>query len=704
MKRVFIFTFALFVFFSAGYINSYGSVKKKQLAESKDFNSGQGYSLIVGISNYDHDDKYPLLKTPAVDAAEIGKILKANYGFDVTVLKGNVKKKHIISALRKIHKTAGENDSVFIYFAGYGEIESLYDYGWWIPSDAKKKDISSYLDNRVVHTLIRSMKAKHVLLVSNSSFSKVYLGKQADTNLNINKKQLADLTMKKSRVCITFGENRPVVMSSSSKYSLIGEKLISILKKHKTTSVSSRKIYNKILSFSKKSGKTPVYLTLKNTGDEKGEFVFEPEASVIPVVVKIEKVKDTKAAVSFALNVKGAVILIDGKKMVLTEAGKYNLLLGRHTVSVSKKGFVPVEKDIYIKEIKTDTIKINLIPEKKKTGRLFFKKHPLTARISILEIKRKYKEGMSLDVGKYTIVSTASEYEKNKMVINIKENIDNNYTVTLKPVPAFINSLNMKFVAIDRGHFMMGSPLDEKGRKKDETLHRVNISNDFYIMDAEVTIGQWKKFIKETKYMTDAQTDEGAWIYSDFQWEKDEDSKWDEPGYTVNDFLPVTCVSYNDVKAFLNWINKKDKRNYRLPSESEWEYVCRAKTTTSFSFGNCLSDQKANYDAGILWNNCSKGEFRKTPLKVKSFKPNAFGVYDMHGNVSEWCSEIYKDYNSAAGTDNQSYVVRGGAWETYPQDCRSAGRNESMASEGYSNLGFRLVSDIKGEKHRPPHK
>ncbi len=705
MKRISIFTCTLLMFFSAGYINVYGSVKKSnQQTESKYINSGKFYSLIVGISSYDHNE-YPSLKTPLHDAVEIGRILKKNYDFDVTVLKGNVKKNDIISALRKIHKIAGENDSVFIYFAGYGEIESLYDYGWWIPSDAKKKDIASYLDNRVVHALIRSMKARHVLLVSNSSFSKNYLDRPADINLNINNKQITALTRKRSRVCITFGENRPVATSSSSKYSLMGKNIISILKKHGGKVISSSKIYNKIFSFSKKRGKTPLYFTLKNTGDEKGEFVFKlkkrviEEKSITSLAVKVDKEKGKKADISFALNVADFVILIDEKKIVLTGNLKYNLPVGRHTVKVSKKGFIAVKKDIYVKPESKNHIKINLVHEKKKTGRFFLEKHPLTARVSILRIKNKYVEGMSLDTGKYTIVTTASGYEKNTMHINIKEDIDNNYKVNLKPEPEFINSLNMKFVAIVKGSFMMGSPESENGRKKDEILHRVTMDNDFYIMDAEVTIGQWKKFVKETKYMTDAQTEEGAWIYSDFQWEKDEDSNWAEPGYSVNDSLPVTCISYNDVNAFLNWLNKKEKRNYRLPTEAEWEYVCRAKTKTCFSFGNCLSDKKANYDAGTPWNNCPKGEFRNTPVKVKSFKPNFFDVYDMHGNVSEWCSEIYKSYkmDAASVKDKDLYVVRGGAWETYAQGCRSASRDTIYKSDGYSNLGFRLVSDIKGE-------
>ena len=97
------------------------------------------------------------------------------------------------------------------------------------------------------------------------------------------------------------------------------------------------------------------------------------------------------------------------------------------------------------------------------------------------------------------------------------------------------------------------------------------------------------------------------------------------------------------------------------------------------------------------WNNCPKGKFRKASLKVKTFKPNSFGVYDMHGNVSEWCDQIYKNYNDTTKTDkdSESYVIRGGAWESYAQNCRSASRNEGLKSDSYNNLGFRLVSDIQ---------
>ena len=138
---------------------------------------------------------------------------------------------------------------------------------------------------------------------------------------------------------------------------------------------------------------------------------------------------------------------------------------------------------------------------------------------------------------------------------------------------------------------------------------------------------------------------------------------------------------------------------YRLPTEAEWEYACRAATTTWFYFGDTISTAQANYDGNHVYGNGHKGVYREKTMPVGSFAPNAFGLYDMHGNVWEWCADWYaKDYYprrpskdpQGPGT-GRSRVLRGGSWNSGPADCRSARRNCSLATYSDLNCGFRVM-------------
>ena len=165
------------------------------------------------------------------------------------------------------------------------------------------------------------------------------------------------------------------------------------------------------------------------------------------------------------------------------------------------------------------------------------------------------------------------------------------------------------------------------------------------------------------------------------------------------DRCPVETVSWNDVQEFINQLNKKDRgRNYRLPTEAEWEYAARAGTNSPFAFGNCLSTNDANYDGNYPLTGCSKGKYRKKALPVGSLRKNAWGLYDMHGNVWEWCQDWKGNYSNrdiidptgpTAGSDR---VIRGGGWYDGASGCRSAIR-DGVGPEGRSDcLGFRLCA------------
>ena len=245
-------------------------------------------------------------------------------------------------------------------------------------------------------------------------------------------------------------------------------------------------------------------------------------------------------------------------------------------------------------------------------------------------------------------------------------------SITVNDAPVaeiFTNALGMTFNRIPAGTFMMGSPEDEPERYNNETQHQVTLRQDFHMQTTEVTQGQWEAVMGENP--------------SDFQ--------------NCGDDCPVETVSWDDVQDFITRMNQRGEGTYRLPTEAEWEYAARAGTSTPFYFGQCLSTDQANYDGNYPSEGCPRGEYRSETVPVASLASNAWGLYDMHGNVWEWCSDWYEGYPTGAVTDpsgpgsGSSRVVRGGSWGNYARNCRSAIRYRN--TPGYRNWinGFRLV-------------
>jgi formylglycine-generating enzyme required for sulfatase activity len=228
-----------------------------------------------------------------------------------------------------------------------------------------------------------------------------------------------------------------------------------------------------------------------------------------------------------------------------------------------------------------------------------------------------------------------------------------------------------RFVLIPAGQFMMGSSPVEPQRHKDEMLHQVNISKPFYLQTTEVTQGQWKRVMGKNP------------------------SQFDRCG----DDCPVETLSWNDVQAFIRKLNQMENADrYRLPTEAQWEYAARAGTGTPFYTGRCLGTDQANYNGSHDFSDCPKGDFRRRILRVGSFPPNAWGLYDMHGNVWEWVQDWYGDYPSTVVTDpvgpsSGTYrTLRGGGWGSNAGYCRSAVRFFYPPDFRYRYLGFRLAA------------
>ncbi len=263
-------------------------------------------------------------------------------------------------------------------------------------------------------------------------------------------------------------------------------------------------------------------------------------------------------------------------------------------------------------------------------------------------------------------------------------------------------------VTIPEGSFLMGTL---EGRTDEKPLHIVTVSS-FEIGKYEVTIGQFRKFVEATGYLTDAETGAGnhKGCFGDgdgVDFGQKEGLTWRDPSYTQSENHPVVCVSLNDAHAYIDWINKETSRNYSLPSEAQWEYAARSGSTTDYHFGNSKSDLclYANvYDEvgkninSYGWRNapCNDGEAKSS--KVGKYKASLFGLHDMHGNVWEWVEDCWKSGYHNAPSNGEVFknakcdyrVTRGGSWYNIPLGVRSANRYWYMQTYRSFNLGFRL--------------
>jgi formylglycine-generating enzyme len=279
---------------------------------------------------------------------------------------------------------------------------------------------------------------------------------------------------------------------------------------------------------------------------------------------------------------------------------------------------------------------------------------------------------------------------------------------TVLPAEAELtNSLGMKLVLIAPGVFVMGSANADDDWDGDEKPHRVLITRPFYLAAHEVTVGQFRRFVEETGYVTDAERSlkyqsEGRGFPNLFEQKKR--VSWREPGFPQGDNHPVVQVSWNDAQAFIEWLSGIEKREYRQPRESEWEYACRAGCTARFSMGD---DEQSVRKAENLWDagpergfapEGPRDGFRFTS-PVGSFPANGFGLHDMHGNVREWCADWYQDdyYRESPSADPEGpawgsqRVTRGGSFFLDPLRDRSASRAAEPPSFHFYDLGFRVA-------------
>lgn len=270
------------------------------------------------------------------------------------------------------------------------------------------------------------------------------------------------------------------------------------------------------------------------------------------------------------------------------------------------------------------------------------------------------------------------------------------------------NQLGMKLVLVPAGEYRMGFSSRADFTDRDEYPHRVCLSRPFYLGVHEVTVGQFRRFVDATGYRTEGERGNGlnhGFAGPDKQFDLGPYT-WRDPGFPQDDHSPVVLVSWNDATEFCRWLSLQENKSYRLPTEAEWEWACRAGATTCFSTGdaektlrevaNIYKVQPKPEPSAILWG---EGYGFLTP--VGTYRANRFGLYDMHGNVQEWCVDRYQaDYYAVSPatdpkgpSEGEKRVFRGGSFDLQPWYARCANRACGIPSYRFYDLGFRVACD-----------
>ncbi|CAN2048739.1 formylglycine-generating enzyme [Candidatus Magnetomoraceae bacterium gMMP-13] len=721
---------------------------------------GNYYALIVGINSY---YEFNPLKTAVKDAKVLRKELIDNYGFarkNITFLtNAEATRSNFINKLRYIASKLSEKDNFLIYFAGHGNIDKLEDEGYWIPIEGKKEDVSSFISLSRITKILSSEKvrAKNIMVVADSCYS----GKLLRTGRGIEvvylddvdyKYKLQRLASKKSRQVITSGGLEEVLDSGRDGHSLFAYYFLKALRENDRDVIDLENLFHTYIwkYVAEIADQTPQIGRLKTPMDEDGQFVL----------VK-SKIGSQKASLKITANVYGSRVYINNIYKGTTDITLNNISTGTYQIKVSKNGYqsyrdrikltsgqkleVPanlekistsgsiyvfgkpegakvyldgylrgnlpctveklehgshkllvkhkgyknqIDKSLFVQAGKQKEIKVEL---KENTGRLFVYPDPDDADIKILNLRPNYyRSGIKLKPGRYHIQVSKKGYETVTRWIGISGGEDKSIGINMELIPVLPSEwkdpiTGMDFVWIPQGCFKMGSPESEKGRYSDEgPVHEVCLDG-FWMGKYEVTNAQYRKF------------------------KSNHNSKSYE-GHSLNENnQPVVYVSWNDIQEFIKWLNGKNSNGdkFRLPTEAEWEYACRAGSTTSRFWGNdpddaCKYGNVADRTAKSEWSDwtihdCVDGYTVTAP--VGSFRFNKFGLYDMLGNIWEWCQDIYSSSayskhqrsNPIYANSGSNRVIRGGSWDDYPRYVRCANRYCRSPGYRYYYLGFRLV-------------
>ena len=652
------------------------------------------HALVVGVSDY---EKWPRLPNAVNDAKEVASKLK-ELGFEVKLVL-DPSSREMKTALSEMVYDMGieENRAILFYYAGHGETETLADktkMGYIIPRDCPilEKDPKGFathaISMRDIESVSMRIKSKHVLMLFDSCFSGSLFSLVRAVPDDITEKSALPV-----RQYITAGREdeqvpdksmfkRCLLLGLEGDADLTGDGYI-------TGSELGMYLSDKVVNYTHRR-QHPQYGKINNPDLDRGDFIF---------------------ALKRPPKEKGYVAVAPPRPPEPKGLPDYEAIIKERRAAKKKwaQWQVKIEEDFAKAEMYDESPELTA---KEKVG-------AWAAFLSPYSADNPY--------------STKDDELREKAEKRRRHWKEFKVAIVRKPTVSpgkktFTSSIGMKFVLITTGSFMMGSretpelvaknnafgdnPQKPFAFKDEHPVHKVKITKPFYMQTTEVTVSQFQAFVSATSYITDAERQGKGQVFSKNGTRLLRAGvNWKNPGFSQGDDHPVVVISWNDAKAFTDWLNEKERTTkYRLPTEAEWEYACRAGSDTAFYWGNRPNGEYANIgdssyskvftDDKMVTRVCNDGCVYTAP--VGSYRPNSWGLFDMCGNAIEWCQDRYaKDYYSKSlETDPQGppsgnfRVVRGGGWPIIARECRSASRYGAGPDSRNSDSGFRVATDF----------
>jgi formylglycine-generating enzyme required for sulfatase activity len=639
----------------------------------KDVSIPTYHALIIGINKY---KQWQELRQARPDAEKLARLLKNRYGFTdvIEIYDEQATRSEILRQLRKVTVNLKSQDAVLIYFAGHGYYDKPpADSGYWIPAEAPEKNddqpaTSEWVQDVQIKEALSKTEARHVLVLSDACFSgALFRGTTIDEKAKVPAYYRMALSQP-VRWAITSGD-----LETVPDESVFSRKIVQALEYPRTNVFAASDIVSWIKNdVTELTGRKPRFGPLRTaSSSESGEFVFlcmgqsdEPQPPETPKKETVIVPPSPPPPPPPGNNAK-ARIAYDELLAVLDT--KRDLTTDRQ-IAYLEDFITDWSGTTAAKEAEAKIAELRAIEDLRGKAQTRFAGLVDRDKIEVLTQSdaNRRRDAWNAYVTEFKDTRHQIDYARQRMT----------YYASWKsgPCPGDTQTydlgggVQLEMVYIPPGEFMMGSPANEANRSNDETQHRVKLTKGFWMGKHEVTQEQWERIMGNNP--------------SNFKGVKN----------------PVEQVSWNDCQEFVGKLNGMvSGRRFRLPTEAEWEYACRAETTAPFHYGESLDATMANFDGNYPYGLGAKGEYRQKTVAVGSFQANKWGLYDMHGNVWEWCQDWYGDYPTSAVSDpagpgaGDVRVIRGGGWVGNAGFCRSAYRSWNGPGNRGDGLGFRLA-------------
>jgi len=692
---------------------------------------GKSYALLIGISDY--TSGWPDLQSVRRELAVVEKALIAQ-GFEV--------EKHEDPNGEQLKKTFEDfignygydrNNRLLFFFSGHGYTLDEGEKGYLVPSDAPNPRTNpiEFLRKALAMDQIiswsRQMFAKHALFLFDSCFSgTVFKAK----DLPETPPHITRATALPVRQYLTAGDAGESVPAKSVFTPALVDALQygwGDLNKDGYVSGTELGLYlqQKVPRHSRQS---PQFGKIKDYDLSRGDFIFVAGSVVFPPEPKPEE--PLTGSVRVETRPPGAKVYVDGGYAGSSPATVTGLNPGTVKVKASLDDHKDVEETVWIQAGKEIPVRLYL-PEIITAGTVSVRSEPPGASWYLDGAYAGTTPGeiTRVEQGSHRVAIKLQGHQDWEQQVQVQAGQTGEISAELIPMKRETRAgeewrepkTGMTFVWAPGGCFQMGQTeaekrylIDDAGEDNynkyfddEKPRHEVCVDG-FWMARHEVTVDQFREFVTDTDYKTDAEKDGGCYSY-DGEWKKKEGTSWRNPPILEQDGShPVACVSWNDAKAFAKWLSKESGTEFRLPTEAEWEYACRAGTTTIRFWGEgpddaCryanVHDRTSKRVNKFDWKHHACDDGYAVTAPVGTFQPNAFGLYDMLGNVWEWCEDVYdKNAYSKHGRKNPVVtsggsfrVFRGGSWYSGPWDVRCANRFGVDPGVRNDDVGFRLL-------------